>query len=222
MLDTTRDRDAYFRARLFDVFAAALGLGLLGPVFAAITLAILLTDGSPVLFRQVRVGRKGRKFVLLKFRSMRAVPSGAPITADGDARITRCGKVLRKYKLDELPQLWNVLRGDMSVIGPRPEVPNFVDMTDAAWRSVLQVNPGITDLATLLHRDEEEILKGFGDVEEGYRDAVLPRKLALNLEYLRERSFWSDIKLLVLTARYSFLPSGFDPARIKRIIFGNN
>jgi lipopolysaccharide/colanic/teichoic acid biosynthesis glycosyltransferase len=180
-----------------------------------IGLAVKVQDGGPVFFRQLRVGRHGSLFTLLKFRSMRIANQGAAITRSGDARITAVGRLLRKYKLDELPQLWNVVRGDMSLIGPRPEVPRFVEAGDPVWQAVHQVRPGITDLATLVYRDEERILAGFDDPERGYRDSVLPAKLALNLEYLRQRSLVRDLKLLALTIRYSFVRDGFDPDLIR-------
>ena len=169
-----------------------------------------VNDGRPVLFRQRRVGRHGEPFTILKFRSMRMRRGGPEITSSGDGRVTRTGRFLRRYKLDELPQLWNVVRGDMSLIGPRPELPRYVDPLPA-WRAVHRVRPGITDLATLVYRDEERVLAGFPDPERGYRETVLPAKLALNLEYLQRRSPSRDLKLLALTVRYSFWPGRFKP-----------
>jgi lipopolysaccharide/colanic/teichoic acid biosynthesis glycosyltransferase len=127
------------------------------------------------------------------------------------------GRYLRKYKLDELPQLWNVLVGQMSLVGPRPEVPAFVDVTDASWQAVLSVRPGLTDLATLLYRDEERLLAGYSDPERAYRESILPAKLALNLEYLAKRSFASDLSLLVLTVIISLVPRAFDPRKIRTV-----
>ena len=195
---------------------ALAGLVALAPVLLAVAAAIALDDGFPVVYRQSRVGRNGASFLLVKFRSMRRGSGGVRITASGDARLTRCGDFLRRYKLDELLQLWNVVKGDMSLIGPRPEVAEFVDSTDPVWRAVLAVRPGITDLASLVYRNEEEVLAAASDRVRHYREVVLPAKLALNLEYLRRRSLWLDVKLICLTARYSLLPSGFDPERIKR------
>jgi lipopolysaccharide/colanic/teichoic acid biosynthesis glycosyltransferase len=208
--------------RLFDFSAALLLLGLASPLLLLIAAAVRCQDGGPAFFRQERIGRGGRPFRLWKFRTMRAGRSGAVITRSGDHRITRVGAVLRAYKLDELPQLWNVLRGDMSLIGPRPEVPCFVDQGNPVWQAVHSVRPGITDLATLVFRDEERILAAFADPERGYRETVLPAKLALNLQYLERRSALRDLKLLVLTVRYSFLPAGFDPERVKRSILAEN
>ncbi len=184
------------------------------PVLGAIALLIWWDDGFPVIFRQARVGRHGKLFNILKFRTMRVHAPGLPITASGDHRVTRVGRSLRRFKLDELPQLMNVLRGDMSLIGPRPEVPEFVELNDPRWRAVLSVRPGITDLATLVCRDEERFLGATPDPARCYRETVLPAKLQLNLEYQRSRSFRQDLRLLFLTVRYSFFPAGFDPDRL--------
>ena len=208
--------------RLFDCGAALLVLLLASPLLLLIAAAVRLQDRGPVFFLQERVGRGGRPFRLWKFRTMRASGHGRAITCSGDGRVTPVGAVLRAYKLDELPQLWNVLRGDMSLIGPRPEVPCFVDACSPVWRAVHSVRPGITDLATLVYRDEERILAAFTDPERGYRDTVLPAKLALNLEYLERRSLGRDLKLLALTVRYSFWPAGFDAERIKKAILAPN
>jgi lipopolysaccharide/colanic/teichoic acid biosynthesis glycosyltransferase len=201
---------------LFDRLVAAAGLIVFAPVLAACAVAVVLQDGGPVFFRQWRVGRYGKPFQILKFRSMRAGRAGTQITAAGDPRVTRAGRVLRRYKLDELPQLWNVLRGDMSFVGPRPEVPMYVDLESDAWKAVLQVRPGITDLATVLHRNEEELLSQAGDPESYYRNVVLPAKLQLNIDYLRSRSFWTDLELLFVTVRYSFLPGTLDESGLRR------
>ncbi len=186
---------------VFDRVAAALGLVVLAPVLALIAAAIVLEAGFPVLFRQTRVGRGGRPFRLVKFRSMRMDVAGTRITAGRDPRVTRVGAWLRRRKIDELPQLWNVLRGDLSLVGPRPEIPPFVDTQDPVWRAVLEVRPGITDPASLQFRHEEELLSGAADAERYYREAILPPKLALNLEYIRTRTFWGDLKLIARTLR---------------------
>jgi len=201
--------------RLFDLTCAGTGLVLLSPVLALIALTILLSDAPPVFFRQTRVGRHGRPFRIWKFRTMRTCVHGSAITAAGDDRITKIGAKLRRHKLDELPQLINVLMGDMSVVGPRPEMPEYVESDAPIWREVLLARPGITDLATLLFRDEENILIAGSDLESLYREHVLPAKLALNLGYLRSRSFWQDIKLILLTIHYSLFPAEFDPDFIK-------
>jgi lipopolysaccharide/colanic/teichoic acid biosynthesis glycosyltransferase len=202
--------------RALDIVVGLTALIVLAPVLLAVAVVVLIDDGRPVFFHQSRVGRNGRLFEIWKFRTMRIANRGCAITAVGDERVTRAGAWLRRLKLDELPQLFNVVRGDMSLIGPRPEVPEFVELEDAVWRAVLAVRPGITDLASLLYRDEEQILKPAADPAAFYRTAVLPAKLRLNLQYLETRSWRRDLKLLWLTARYSFFPRGFDPHRVAR------
>ena len=205
-------------SRFFDATAAATGLLLLMPVLVVLAIIIFLRDGSPVLLSQTRVGRNGEPFRIWKFRTMRAGSRGSAVTAAGDQRVTRAGAVLRRFKLDELPQLFNVLKGDMSLVGPRPEVPEYVQLEAPIWQAVLQVRPGVTDLATLLYRDEETLLGTSGDPNELYRETVLPAKLMLNLGYLHSRSFPRDLKLIVLTIRYSLFPEHFDPELIKRTL----
>jgi lipopolysaccharide/colanic/teichoic acid biosynthesis glycosyltransferase len=204
--------------RVLDLAFAAAGLVFLAPVFAGIALWVLWDDGTPVFFRQTRVGWKGKPFVIWKFRTMSVGARGRAITAAGDRRITRAGSWLRKLKLDELPQLFNVLRGDMSLIGPRPEVPEYVQFDSTLWQAVLQVRPGITDLATLMHRDEEEILGGSGDPHAFYRETVLPAKLRMNLAYLRSRSCWQDFRLILLTIRCSFFPGTFNRDYVSKVL----
>jgi len=186
--------------RAFDVVCAAGGLLLSSPLFALIALAIKLEDGGPVLFSQIRVGRNFRKFRLHKFRSMVADSErrGSPITEPADPRITRVGAFLRKYKLDELPQLINVLTGDMGLVGARPELERYVEMFRPQYTLILRERPGITDPASLAYRHEEHILKP-GDVETQYVNQVLPRKLEISLEYSRGRTFLSDLRVIVMT-----------------------
>jgi lipopolysaccharide/colanic/teichoic acid biosynthesis glycosyltransferase len=202
--------------RLLDVAGALAALILLAPLLAIVTLLILISDGLPILFRQTRIGKNGEPFLILKFRTMRTGCGGSAITASGDRRVTRTGAWLRGLKIDELPQLINVLRGDMSLIGPRPEVPEYVEFADDRWRKVLEVRPGITDLASLAFRNEEAILGPAADPDAYYRSVILPEKLRLNLQYQRSRSLPRDLKLLCMTARYSFWPQGFDRDRIIR------
>ncbi len=202
--------------RLFDFFCAAVGLVVLTPVFAVVALIVRWCDGAPVFFSQTRVGRKGRPFRIWKFRTMRTCTQGSAITAAGDSRVTRTGAVLRKYKIDELPQLFNVLKGEMSLVGPRPEVPEYVQREALIWQSVLQVRPGITDLASLTYRNEEEALGRSADADAFYREQVLPAKLRLNLEYLRTRSLRQDLALIWLTIRYCLRPDELDPHRIQK------
>lgn len=202
--------------RLFDAACAGTGLLLILPVLAGIAILILLDDGPPIFFSQTRVGRNGKSFRIWKFRTMRANSRGSAITAAGDHRVTPVGAALRKFKLDELPQLFNVVKGEMSLVGPRPEVPEYVQIEAPAWRAVLQARPGITDLASLLYRDEERILAASGDPQVLYRERVLPAKLRLNLAYLRARSFWQDLRLIYLTIRYSLWRERFNPDLIQR------
>ena len=209
-----RLRQAFYR--LFDVTCAAAGLLLLMPLLVALAVFILWNDGLPILFSQTRVGRRGKPFRIWKFRTMRAGSQGRAITAAGDSRVTRAGAVLRRCKLDELPQLFNVLKGDMSLVGPRPEAPEYVQLEAPIWQAVLQVRPGVTDLASLMYRDEEKLLGASSDPNALYREKVLPAKLVLNLMYLRSRSLRLDLKLILLSIRYSLFPGRFDPDLIMR------
>ena len=207
--------------RATEIVLCCLGLVVLSPVLMAIGIWIRVSDGSPILFKQIRVGRNGRPFELLKLRSMRKANSGAQITSAGDPRITVPGRILRRYKLDEIPQLWNVVRGDMSLVGPRPEVPEYVNIGDPLWKAILSRRPGITDLPTLVYRNEEEILARVAHPERHYREFILPDKLAMNLAYGGRSSLWLDLRLLLLTVRYSFWPAGFDPDAIREAFLRN-
>ncbi len=185
---------------------AGAGLVVLAPVMVLLAAAVWLDSGRPVLFRHRRVGRNGRTFELLKFRSMVVDHGGPSLTRKGEARITRVGAWLRRWKLDELPQLVNVLRGEMSLVGPRPEVPEYVDLQDPLWRRVLAARPGITDPASVEFRNEEELLAAADNVEDYYRTVILPRKLELSAAYLERRTFVSDLEMLFRTAAASWLP----------------
>jgi len=202
--------------RFLDPIISFAGLLILTPALLAIAVWILWDDGPPVLFGQMRVGRHGRPFRMWKFRTMREGAPGPSVTATGDSRVTRAGAFLRRKKLDELPQLFNVLRGDMSLVGPRPEVPEFVRLESPIWQAVLQVRPGVTDMASLLFRDEEGLLVGSADPEALYRKSVLPAKLVLNLAYMHSRSLWRDLRLIYLTIRYSLFPRHLDCNLIRR------
>ncbi len=196
--------------RAFDVVAAAAGLLLLAPLLLLLALLIKLDTPGPVFFRQVRVGRGGRHFRIFKFRTMAAEQAGgaAQLTVAGDARITRTGQWLRRYKLDELPQLIDVLRGTMSLVGPRPEVPHYVARYPAGWRErVLSVRPGITDFASVHFRDENELLARAADPEREYLDVILPSKLRYALHYVDNLTLADDLKVLGLTLRTVFIPS---------------
>lgn len=190
--------------RLFDLLASALGLIVLAPLLLCIALAIKFDSQGPVFFRQERVGRAGKLFAIHKFRTMRAGAEhqGPLVTVGRDARVTRIGTVLRKYKLDELPQLIDVLYGDMSLVGPRPEVPRYVAQYPVDIRSlVLSVRPGITDRASIEYKDENEILDLAEDPQYAYVHEVLPTKLRYYVEYVQTRSFWGDVMLIVATFR---------------------
>lgn len=189
--------------RLFDIAAALAGLVLLAPLFALLALWIKRDSPGPVFFRQQRVGRHGQLFAIYKFRTMTTASAGAvQLTVGDDARITRAGRFLRRYKLDELAQLINVLQGTMSLVGPRPEVPRYVACYPPAVRAiVLSVAPGITDWAAILYRDESSILARAADPERAYLDTILPAKLDYYVRYVRERSFWSDLRIIFSTLR---------------------
>ncbi len=186
--------------RWVEVPLAAAGLMVVAPVLAIAGLLVKVTSPGPAIFRQQRVGVGGVPFALLKLRSMRSDPRGAAITAGDDARITPVGRFLRRAKLDELPALWNVLRGDMSFVGPRPEVPRYVDLDDPRWRAVLAARPGVTDPVTLRLRDEEALLASVeGDRDAYYRRYLVPFKLAGYQDYLDCRSAWTDLAVILRT-----------------------
>ena len=203
--------------RAFDLFFSIAGLIVLSPLFIVLAIWVKLSDGGPVLFRQERVGLNGRRFRMLKFRSMvvDAGAAGPSITRAGDARITPVGRILRQTKLDELPQLWNVLIGDMSFVGPRPEVPEYVARYTAEQRRVLELKPGITDLATLEFRNEEEMLReksanaeSKSELERFYLEYCVPRKIQLNLQYARKANVLRDV-FVILRTLFPF----YDPKR---------
>lgn len=186
--------------RLVDFVICALALVILSPILLLLALAIRVDSKGPALFRQQRVGRNGKVFRICKFRTM-VVDSdkGPQLTARADDRITRVGRFLRSCKLDELPQLWNVCKGEMSLVGPRPEVPRYVEMYTPGQRNVLLMRPGLTDPASLAYRNENELLDAGEDRERTYVEEIMPRKLALNYGYIRGFSLWGDIKLIFST-----------------------
>ena len=194
--------------RVLDVVVSAAGMLVLLPVLALIALLVKATSAGPVLFVQERVGRGLVPFRLFKFRTMIAdAPSRGPaITVGADPRVTRVGAFLRRTKLDELPQLLNVLRGDMSLVGPRPEVPRYVTLYGEAERRIFMVRPGITDPSSLLYRDEAAVLASYPDPERAYREVVLPHKIAVSLAYADGRTVLSDVGLLVRTALRLIVP----------------
>ena len=187
--------------RLFDILCALFGIVVLLPFFLFLSSWILIEDGAPVLFFQKRVGKNGKDFWLYKFRTMRknAEKMGQLTIGDRDPRVTNSGYYLRKYKLDELPQLFNVLFGTMSLVGPRPEVKKYVLLYTEEQRKVLQVKPGITDLASLEYFKESELLAASSDPETTYIKEIMPEKLKLNLEYLHRASIITDLGIVLKT-----------------------
>jgi lipopolysaccharide/colanic/teichoic acid biosynthesis glycosyltransferase len=187
--------------RLFDILLSLAGLLVLAPLFAAVALFIKLDSRGPVFFRQERVGRHFRPFAIYKFRTMTegAEKEGALITIRGDKRITRVGHFLRNYKIDELPQLFNVLRGDMSLVGPRPEVREYVQLFRADYEKLLAMRPGITDPASLRYSDEESALASADNWQDDYLKRILPEKIRLSLRYLDDRNFLTDLALILQT-----------------------
>ena len=187
--------------RLFDIVSSGIGLLCLAPVFVVMAIWIKLDSRGPVFYRQTRVGRYGRDFRIFKFRSIRVgSDKGRQITVgERDPRITRSGYFIRRYKIAELPQLINVFLGDMSIVGPRPEVRKYVDLYSEEQRKVFQVRPGITDLASIKYRNENELLSQVDDPDTYYIDVIMPDKLTINLEYIRHQSFMGDIKIIFNT-----------------------
>ena len=183
--------------RLVEAPLALLGLIATAPVMALSAAAVTISSGLPVLFRQTRIGRGGKPFRIVKLRTMRPSSSGTHVTARGDSRVTAVGRVLRATKLDELPELWNILTGDMSFVGPRPEVPQYVNLEDPLWKEVLEARPGLTDPTTLRLRDEESLIAGVeGDRESHYRETLQPAKLRGYIGYLRCRTWRSDLGVI--------------------------
>jgi len=185
--------------RIFDVAVSLIVLVVLSPLLLVLAILVKLSSPGPVLFRQERVGLNGKPFTLFKFRSMRPVTGGPEVTAGGDARITPVGKFMRKWKLDEIPQFFNVLCGDMTLVGPRPEVPRYVALYTPEQMKVLSVRPGVTGLTQLEYRNEETMLAGRDNVEEYYIKEIMPAKLALDLQYIHSRTLLGDLALMLRT-----------------------
>jgi len=204
--------------RVVEAAAAILGLVVLSPVLALVAIGVRLTSPGPAIFRQPRVGRRGVEFTLMKFRTMRVHDAPHGVTASGDPRVTGLGRWLRRLKVDELPELWNIARGDMSFVGPRPEVPRYVDLKDPAWLEVLGARPGITDPVTLRLINEESVLASVSeDRERFYLDVLQPYKLAGYAEYLRQRTWISDLDVIFRTALAVILPVSAPPPSIGEI-----
>lgn len=187
--------------RLFDLICAGIGMSALSPLFAVVAVLVKIDSPGPILFKQERIGRGFRSFYIYKFRTMvqDAHKRGLQITAGGDKRVTRIGRILRKTKIDELPQLINVLKGDMSLVGPRPEVRKYVEFYKRDYEQILSVRPGITDISSITFRDEEGILLAQDDPEQYYLHVLLPEKIKLAKEYMQRRSFFYDVKLIFRT-----------------------
>jgi len=189
--------------RIFDLIVSIIGLLLLSPIIIAVAVIIKLEDRGPILFRANRVGLNGSQFIMYKFRTMivGAERIGPTSTSSDDARITTTGKFLRKYKLDEIPQLVNVLKGDMSIVGPRPEVKKFTDIYTDYEKKILLVKPGITDWASIWNSNEGKILEGAEDADKAYMELIRPEKIRLQLEYVNKHNFLIDLKIIFLTIR---------------------
>ena len=186
--------------RLFDIFASFAGMIFLSPLLFLVSIGILILDRGPVFYKQIRVGYKGKDFKILKFRTMFVDQKGIGITVgNNDPRVTPIGYYLRKYKIDELPQLWNVFMGDMSLVGPRPELPEYVNLYTPEQLYILSIRPGITDIASIEFRNESELLKSFKDPQQAYLNEIMPKKLSLNLKYIENQSFLLDLKLILRT-----------------------
>ena len=192
--------------RLFDIIISAIGLVLLSPFMLILSIAIMIDSPGGVFYRQVRVGKNGKTFRIFKFRSMQtgSDKKGLLTVGNADMRITRTGKFIRKYKLDEFAQLINVLTGDMSLVGPRPEVPRYVEMYNDEQKKVLKVKPGITDYASIEYSNENEILAKSEDPEKTYIEEVMPAKLKLNEKYIEDMGLKTDIKIIWKTFRKVF------------------
>ena len=189
--------------RLLDILLSLFGLIIVSPVLLIVALWIVIDNPGPVFYRQVRVGRNGRDFRILKFRSMRigADKMSLITVGDRDPRVTRAGYFIRRYKLDELPQLWNVLTGDMSMVGPRPEVRKYVDLYTEEQKRVLSVRPGITDYASIEYVDENRLLAASKDPDKTYIEDIMPQKIALNMRYINHPTVGEYLKILCLTLK---------------------
>lgn len=196
--------------RMYDIVFSALGLLVLAPLFIIIAILIKGDSPGPVFYRQTRIGKDGKEFQIYKFRKMHedVGDSGLNLTTTNDPRLTRIGAWLRKTKIDELPQALNVLKGDMAVVGPRPETPNYVEIYTPEQRQVLKVKPGITDYASIYFIDEGDLLEQAADTEKYYIEAIMPQKIRLNIKYIQDMSFNTDMKIIYKTFRNLFASLG--------------
>ncbi len=192
--------------RSVEVVLAIFGLTLTSPLLILAAILIKLDSPGPILFRQARMGRNGKTFTLLKFRSMYVSDHGALVTAAGDNRISKVGKLIRRTKIDELPELWNIVRGDMSIVGPRPEVPELVDLNNPLWKEILEANPGLTDPVTLQLRNEEELLAQANDRDDFYKNILQPYKLRGYVHFVRNRTWKKDLNIILRTMKAILFP----------------
>ncbi len=200
-----------FAKRLFDVIVSALAIIILSPIFIILVTIIIITDGLPIIYKQQRVGKNCKMFTMYKLRTMtnRAVEKDIADLGD-NSRITKIGKFLRKTKLDEIPQLWNVLKGDMSIVGPRPELKSRLQYYTTHWEKVYSVRPGITGNSSIVFRNEEELLKNVDDPQQYYIDVLLPKKIATYEEYVDKRNFIYDILIIFKTMMTIFFGQKYD------------
>jgi lipopolysaccharide/colanic/teichoic acid biosynthesis glycosyltransferase len=205
--------------RNLEFLLAAVGLIVLSPVLLLCALLVWFSSPGGIFFRQSRTGQHGKTFTLYKFRTMVISKDGLLITAATDCRITRVGRILRQWKLDELPEFYNVLRGEMSFVGPRPEVPELVDFSNPAWDTILKRRPGITDPVTLCLRNEEAFLANVEDKEAFYREVIQPFKLNGYLEYLETKSLKNDLKIVVQTVKVILLPRTAPTPTLEKVGF---
>ena len=189
--------------RFLDIFLGLIVIIIMSPLLLLISILIITTSGFPVIYKQERVGLNSDPFYIFKFRSMvnSTDQMGPDITSHNDKRITLIGKIIRKYKIDELPQFLNVIRGDMSIVGPRPEIRKYVEMFSQDFKEILSIRPGISDFAAIRFRNEENILGGQINTEEYYQNYLLPQKIILNKKYVAERSFFTDCKIILSTIK---------------------
>ena len=199
---SSKARKGYFLwKRLFDLFVSSLGILVLSPLFLAISVKIKLDSQGTVFFKQQRIGKEGKSFYIIKFRTMSMENQGSQITVGGDKRITQYGAKLRESKLDELPQLFNVWIGNMSLVGPRPEVPRYVAFYTEEQKKVLEIKPGITDLASIEFRNESELLAKADDPETYYVEKIIPAKIGYSLRYMEQMSLCYDLKMIIGTLK---------------------
>jgi lipopolysaccharide/colanic/teichoic acid biosynthesis glycosyltransferase len=205
--------------RVIEMALAACGLIAVAPILLVAAVLIRIESRGKIIYRQPRIGLNGRPFTMFKLRTMETVKGGLMITAADDVRVTRIGKLLRRAKIDELPELWNVLRGDMSFVGPRPEVEMYVDLNDPAWREILTHRPGITDPVTLRLRNEEHLLALVIDKERYYREVIQPYKLRGYLKFVRDKSWKTDIRIIARTLRAVLFPHTVKPPSKEELQF---